>query len=70
MQNSLSFPLDPIEKASIDELRGLQLKRLKSTLQHAYANSPVYRAKFDAAGVHPSDCRSLADLAKFPFTSK
>jgi phenylacetate-CoA ligase len=64
------FPLEPIEKASIDELRGLQLKRLQATLAHAYANSPVYRAKFDAAGVHPSDCRALADLAKFPFTSK
>jgi phenylacetate-CoA ligase len=64
------FPLEPIEKASIDELRALQLKRLQTTLAHAYANSPVYRAKFDAAGVHPSDCKTLADLAKFPFTSK
>ncbi|WP_089959018.1 phenylacetate--CoA ligase PaaK [Limnohabitans sp. 2KL-3] len=65
-----AFPLEPIEKASIDELRSLQLKRLKQTLQHAYANSPVYRAKFDAAGVHPDDCKSLADIAKFPFTTK
>ena len=65
-----SFALEPIEKAGIDELRALQLKRLQATLQHAYANSPVYRAKFDAAGVHPDDCRSLADLAKFPFTTK
>ena len=64
------FPLDPIEKASVDELRALQLKRLKATLQHAYDNSLVYRVKFDAAGVHPDDCRSLADLAKFPFTTK
>ena len=67
---SNSFSLEPIEKASIDELRALQLKRLKATLQHAYANSPVYRAKFEAAGVHPDDCKSLADLAKFPFTTK
>jgi phenylacetate-CoA ligase len=67
---SKSFALEPIEKASIDELRSLQLKRLKSTLNHAYANSPVYRASFDAAGVHPDDCKTLADLAKFPFTSK
>ena len=67
---SNSFSLEPIEKASIDELRALQLKRLQSTLQHAYANSPVYRAKFDAAGMHPSDCKSLSDLAKFPFTTK
>ncbi|MBX3656875.1 MAG: phenylacetate--CoA ligase [Ramlibacter sp.] len=65
-----SFALEPIEKASIDELRSLQLKRLRATLRHAYAHSPVYRAKFDAAGVHPDDCRSLADLSKFPFTTK
>ena len=48
-----NLPLDPIEKASIDELRSLQLKRLKATLHHAYAYSPVYSAKFDAAGIHP-----------------
>jgi phenylacetate-CoA ligase len=65
-----SFPLEPIEKASIDELRSLQLKRLKATLYSAYNNSPVYRAKFDAAGVHPDDYHTLADLAKFPFTTK
>jgi phenylacetate-CoA ligase len=65
-----TFPLEPIERAGIDELRALQLKRLQATLRHAYQNSPVYRAKFDAAGVHPDDCRSLADLAKFPFTTK
>ena len=64
------FPLDPIEKASIDELRSLQLKRLQATLHHAYAYSPVYRAKFDAAGIHPDECKSLADLSKFPFTAK
>ena len=64
------LPLEPIETASIDELRALQLQRLKQTLAHAYANSPVYRAKFDAAGVHPDDLRTLADLAKFPFTTK
>jgi phenylacetate-CoA ligase len=64
------FPLEPIEKASLDELRALQLKRLQATLAHAYAHSPVYKAKFDAAGVHPDDCRTLADLARFPFTTK
>ena len=68
--NATSFPLEPIEKASIDELRALQLRRLQWTLRHAYQHSPVYQAKFDAAGVHPDDCRSLADLAKFPFTTK
>ncbi len=64
------FNLEPIEKASVDELRALQLKRLKASLTHAYDNSAVYRAKFDAAGVHPQDCQSLSDLAKFPFTTK
>lgn len=64
------FPLEPIEKASVDELRALQLKRLQGTLRHAYQNSPVYRRKFDEVGVHPDDCKSLSDLAKFPFTTK
>jgi len=64
------FALDPIEKAGVDELRALQLKRLKATLQHAYRNSPAYRAKFEAAGVHPDDCQTLSDLARFPFTTK
>jgi phenylacetate-CoA ligase len=67
---SAAFALEPIEKASVDELRALQFKRLKQTLRHAYDNSPVYRAKFDAHGVHPEDLRTLADLRKFPFTSK
>ena len=65
-----AFALEPIEKASVDELRALQFKRLKATLSHAYANSPVYRRKFDEHGVHPEELRSLADLRKFPFTSK
>ncbi|MBK8065419.1 MAG: phenylacetate--CoA ligase [Betaproteobacteria bacterium] len=65
-----TFPLDPIEKASIDELRALQLERLKWSLSHAYVHVPHYKARFDAAGVKPEDLRSLADLAKFPLTSK
>ena len=65
-----SFKLEAIEKASVDELRHLQFKRLKATLQHAYAHSSVCKAKFDAAGVHPDDCATLADLHKFPFTTK
>ena len=70
MNTQHAFAHEPIEHASVDELRSLQLKRLQSTLQHAYANSPVYKAKFDAAGVHPSDCQSFTDLARFPFTTK
>jgi phenylacetate-CoA ligase len=62
--------LEPIERASRDELQALQLQRLRWTLQHAYDNVPHYRNAFDARGVHPSDCRTLADMAKFPFTAK
>ncbi len=63
-------PLHPIEKASLDELQSLQLERLQRTLRHAHENSPVYRAKFDAAGVRPEDLKSLDDLAGFPTTAK
>jgi len=62
--------LEPIETAGRDELQALQLQRLKWSLQHAYDNVPHYRKSFDEKGVHPSDLKSLADLAKFPFTSK
>lgn len=62
--------LEPIETASQDELRALQLQRLKWSVTHAYDNVPHYRRSFEQAGVHPDDLRSLADLAKFPFTEK
>jgi phenylacetate-CoA ligase len=62
--------LEPIETASADELRALQLRRLRWTVRHAYDNVPHYRASFDAAGVHPDDVTDLADLAKLPFTAK
>jgi phenylacetate-CoA ligase len=64
------FSLEPIEKAPPAELRALQLERLQWSLTHAYDNVAHYRKKFDAAGVKPGDCKSLADLAKFPFTTK
>ena len=62
--------LEPIEKAGVDELRALQLDRLRWSLKHAYENVPHYRNAFDAAGAHPGDLKDLADLAKFPFTTK
>ena len=62
--------LEPIEKASRDELQALQLQRMQWSLQHAYDNVPHYRKKYDAAGVHPGDLKQLSDLAKFPFTTK
>jgi len=61
---------DPAEQMSADELATVQLNRLRWTVQHAYDNVAHYRAAFDAAGVAPADCRSLADLALFPFTTK
>jgi phenylacetate-CoA ligase len=62
--------LDPIETASRDELQALQLQRLQATLARVYEHVPHYRRAFDAQGVHPADCKTLADLAKFPFTTK
>jgi phenylacetate-CoA ligase len=62
--------LEPIEKASRDELQALQLARMQATLRLAYDHVAHYRAAFDSAGVHPDDLRTLADLRKFPFTSK
>jgi len=62
--------LEAIETASRDEVSALQLQRLKWSLQHAYDNVPHYRKKFDDKGVHPSDLKTLADIAKFPFTTK
>ncbi|MFH7767196.1 phenylacetate--CoA ligase PaaK [Acinetobacter sp. BSP-28] len=62
--------MEKIETVSVDELRSVQLERIKKTLQHAYQNSSVYKKKFDQAGVHPDDFQSLEDLAKFPFTTK
>jgi phenylacetate-CoA ligase len=66
----LSGGLEPIETVSADELRALQLERLRWSLRHAYENVPHYRKTFDAAGIDPGDCRDLADLAAFPFTTK
>ncbi|MGF6589925.1 phenylacetate--CoA ligase PaaK [Pseudomonas sp. 2835] len=62
--------LDPLETASIDELRQHQLQRLRWSLSHAYQNVPMYRQRFDELRVHPDDIRSLDDLARFPFTCK
>ena len=67
---SSTLELEPIETASIDELQALQLKRLKWSLDHAYYNVPMYRSKFDQAGVHPGDLKQLEDISKFPFTTK
>ncbi|MFI8825435.1 phenylacetate--CoA ligase PaaK [Streptomyces sp. NPDC053431] len=62
--------LDAGERLGRGELEALQLERLRATLRHAYDNVAFYRRSFDAAGVRPEDCRTLADLARFPFTAK
>jgi len=62
--------LEPIETASQDELRALQLQRLKWSVKHAYDNVPHYRKSFESAGAHPDELRTLEDLARFPFTYK
>ncbi|AXQ55355.1 phenylacetate--CoA ligase PaaK [Streptomyces koyangensis] len=61
---------DPAERLTVPELRTLQLERLRASLRHAYENVPLYRAKFEEAQVAPDDCRTLDDLARFPFTAK
>jgi phenylacetate-CoA ligase len=61
---------DDAERLDVDELRALQLSRLRATLEHAYSRVPHYRNAFDAAGVQPDDLFSLDDLARFPFTTK
>jgi phenylacetate-CoA ligase len=70
MAGSAAAQLEPIERASEDELRALQLKRLRWSLQHAYDNVPAYRGKCERAGVHPAQLRGLEDLSRFPFTVK
>ncbi len=69
-ENLLRSALDPIETASIDELRALQLKRMQWSIAHAYNNVPAYKAMCDEKGVHPFELRTLEDLKHFPFTTK
>jgi phenylacetate-coenzyme A ligase PaaK-like adenylate-forming protein len=69
-QQSAAADVEPIERASIDELRALQLTRLQWSLQHAYDNVAHYKQSFDAAGVHPSDLRRFEDLPRFPLLTK
>lgn len=70
MDGQFQFDIKANERLTERELRSLQLERLRASLAHAYRNNSAYRRKFDAAGVSPSDLRSLADLARFPFTTK
>ncbi|MED5408662.1 MAG: phenylacetate--CoA ligase PaaK [Pseudomonadota bacterium] len=70
VKKALKNELESIETASVDELRTLQLSRLQWSLNHAHANSPLYREKFESAGVRPEDLTCLDDLTQFPLTDK
>ena len=65
-----TIDMEPIELAPIEEIREVQLERMKWSLKHSYDNSAFYRERFDQAGVHPDDLKELSDLSKFPFTTK
>ncbi|WP_370894850.1 phenylacetate--CoA ligase PaaK [Janibacter sp. GXQ6167] len=65
-----TIDLEPIERASTDEIQSVQLERMKWSLNHAYRNVAMYRDRFDEVGIHPNDLKELSDLAKFPFTVK
>lgn len=69
-RREIAADLEPIERASRDELESLQLERLKWSIRHAFDHAPHYRQKFTAIGAHPDDLRTLSDLARFPFTTK
>src|SRR5258707_7321084 len=69
-RDQVGAALEPIERASTDELRALQLERLQWSLRHAYDNVAHYRESFAAAGVHPADLKRLEDLTRFPFLTK
>ncbi|KAF0807625.1 phenylacetate-CoA ligase [Alcanivorax xiamenensis] len=70
MPFNLENRFDPVERVSVDELKQLQVERLRWSLTHAYNNVAFYRKAFDDAGVHPYDLKSLDDLRHFPFTTK
>ena len=70
IRQQMTEALFPEVSMSLDALRALQLDRLRDTLRQAYDNQAPYRAKCEAAGVHPDDLTSLDDLARFPFTAK
>jgi phenylacetate-CoA ligase len=69
-RHSAREELEPIERASLEELRALQWQRLQWSVRHAFENVAPYRSKCERAGVHPADLKSCADLMRFPFTDK
>ena len=67
---SLYLELQRTERLPREELDALQLRKLQRIVQHAYVHVPFYRDRLRAAGVHPEDIRSLADVAVLPLLSK
>ena len=63
-------PLDAIERASVDEIRQVQLQRMQWSLNHCYQHISHYKKDFDDQGIHPQDLKQLEDLRHFPFTVK
>jgi len=61
---------EEVECISRDEMRKLQLKRLKDVVKRAYENVPYYKKRFDEAGINPQDIKNLEDIQKIPLTTK
>ncbi|MFZ5998336.1 MAG: phenylacetate--CoA ligase [Nitrospirota bacterium] len=59
----------PAKFKTPDELREHQTRGLRWTVTYAYARSPFYRKRMEAAGITPDDIRTLDDLEKLPFTT-
>ena len=59
-----------IETAKREDIRALQLERLKKIVAYAYERVPMYRQRFDAIGLKPEHIRTLADIRHIPYTTK
>jgi len=59
-----------IETMPVKKMKELQLERLKWSVNHAYSNVPFYKKKFDKAGFHPDQLKSLDDMKRIPFLTK
>jgi len=59
-----------IETKPLNELRELQLKRLKNTIQYVYKNNRFYHKKLKDANARPDDIKTLEDIEKLPFLAK
>ncbi|HQO04205.1 MAG TPA: phenylacetate--CoA ligase, partial [Spirochaetota bacterium] len=58
------------EAMNESKMKEVQLERLRWSLRHAYENVPLYKKKFDEAGFHPDQFKSLDDMKRVPFLEK